>query len=111
MAVRLLNVPTGPSRALFFFGSLSVLLLLGVPLHDGILVPGTRADQLARQKPSTALPDTSLASHWHVWAGDRTMPGHFDRPRNLTTDIHGNVYVADTQNHRIQKLSPAGELL
>ena len=32
------------------------------------------------------------------------QPGEFDSPEGIATDDAGNVYVADTGNHRIQKL-------
>ena len=32
----------------------------------------------------------------------------FDRPRGITVDSKGNVYVMDTNNHAIRKISPAG---
>lgn len=35
--------------------------------------------------------------------------GQFDFPRGMTADISGNIYVADTNNGRVQKFSPAGE--
>ena len=41
----------------------------------------------------------------------RTAPGQFRAPHGVAVDGYGNVYVADTHNHRIQKLSAAGEPL
>ncbi len=37
--------------------------------------------------------------------------GQFYKPFDLSLDSNGNVYVADSGNHRIQKYSPDGELL
>ncbi|RMF93658.1 MAG: tetratricopeptide repeat protein, partial [Nitrospinota bacterium] len=34
--------------------------------------------------------------------------GRFSSPEGLAVDRQGNLYVADTQNHRIQKFSPQG---
>ena len=44
-------------------------------------------------------------------AGRLNGPGataQFNIPRGLTVDARGNVYVADTENHLIRKISPAG---
>jgi len=38
-------------------------------------------------------------------------PGQFSRPRGVAVAADGSLYVADTMNHRIQHLSPQGELL
>ena len=38
-------------------------------------------------------------------------PEQFRGPRSVALDAHGNIYVADYWNHRIQKLSPTGEPL
>jgi len=38
-------------------------------------------------------------------------PGQFNRPRDLAVTPDGTLYVADTDNHRIQHLSPNGQVL
>jgi hypothetical protein len=38
-------------------------------------------------------------------------PGQFNRPRDLAVAPDGTLYVADTDNHRIQHLSRDGEVL
>ncbi len=45
------------------------------------------------------------------FGGKGTAEGRFARPTNVTTDRHGNVYVSDTINGRIQKLDPEGRHL
>ena len=35
----------------------------------------------------------------------------FDKPRGITIDAYGMVYIADSNNHRVQKYSSEGELL
>ena len=35
-------------------------------------------------------------------------PGRFNRPSGLATDASGNVYIADTSNHTIRKITSAG---
>ena len=38
-------------------------------------------------------------------------PGEFARPRGLTDDASGNIYVADTGNHRVQKFDSDGKFI
>ncbi|MEW6717172.1 MAG: flippase activity-associated protein Agl23 [Chloroflexota bacterium] len=53
----------------------------------------------------------------HVWGSFADIskglapPGTFYEPWGLAVDLHGNVYVADTWNHRIQKFTPDGQFL
>ncbi|WP_338552082.1 S-layer homology domain-containing protein [Paenibacillus sp. KS-LC4] len=45
---------------------------------------------------------------WRAWSkadgGSGSGLGEFKSPRGVDVDLNGNVYVADTDNHRIQKL-------
>jgi len=43
------------------------------------------------------------------FGGQGTGPGQFNNPHGLAGDDDGNLYVADTDNHRIQKLTHSGQ--
>lgn len=40
-----------------------------------------------------------------------TDPGQFSTPRGIAVGPDGSIYVADAQNHRIQRLDPEGEVI
>jgi DNA-binding beta-propeller fold protein YncE len=44
-----------------------------------------------------------------TWGESGTDPGQFNIVHNIATDSDGMVYVADRENHRVQKFSPDGE--
>ncbi len=46
-----------------------------------------------------------------VWGGPGTEPGQFQRPRDMAFAPDGTLYVADTDNQRIQRLDSNGEPL
>ena len=58
---------------------------------------------------STLLPALALEAppYYHTqWGiGDSSGDGQFQSPRGLAVDSSGNVYVADSNNHRIQKFT------
>jgi len=54
--------------------------------------------------PSTLAGDTS------GFADGVGTEARFRFPYSVAVDFFGNVYVADTNNHRIRKISPAGEV-
>lgn len=45
------------------------------------------------------------------WGEGGSGEGQFSYPYGVATDAAGNVYVADSGNHRIQKFDPFGDLL
>ena len=58
---------------------------------------------------------TTFAGPTSVGSSDGYVDGNgpaarFYSPRAITVDASGNVYVADTLNHRIRKITPAGDV-
>lgn len=49
--------------------------------------------------------------HVGTWGGPGTTVGRFGGPFGITRDATGNLWVADTRNHRLQKFDPNGNLL
>jgi DNA-binding beta-propeller fold protein YncE len=45
------------------------------------------------------------------WGTEGSASGQFKRPQGIAVDSAGNVYVADTNNNRIQKFNSAGGII
>ena len=54
---------------------------------------------------------TSVGTEITHWGTAGTAPGQFDSPFGITVDEGGNVYVADTKNHRVQVFTGDGTFL
>ncbi len=83
-------------------------------------------DNARRRAPKRAATPTSLqptgsstaesrpaAGDWKVAeliGGPGTAAGQFACPAGLALDAAGNLYVADSYNHRIQRITPAGDV-
>ncbi|WP_166647238.1 choice-of-anchor D domain-containing protein [Prosthecobacter fusiformis] len=51
---------------------------------------------------------TTVAGATSGYADGTGTSALFDAPKGLVTDSEGNIYVSDTQNHRIRKITEAG---
>jgi len=66
---------------------------------------GARTEHVSRLRRFTA--DGRLLQ---TVASEGSAPGQVITPAGLCTDEHGNLWVADSGNHRVQCFSPAGQL-
>jgi predicted membrane-bound mannosyltransferase/sugar lactone lactonase YvrE len=61
----------------------------------------------AEQYAAKTVPLSPLAQ----WGSNGRNTGQFNTPRGLALDGQGNLYVADTENNRVQKFDSTGKLL
>jgi hypothetical protein len=54
---------------------------------------------------------TKHADYLSKWGGNGSATGQFNNPKGLAQDNNGNIYVADTGNHRIQKFDANGTFI
>ena len=80
---------------------------LGMP--TGIAVFGTYL-YVADHSNFVHKSDTS-GTFIKKWGSYGTGDGQFDSPQGVAVDAQGNVYVADTKNHRVQKFSADGTFI
>ena len=62
----------------------------------------------ANQRIQKFTPD---GGWWNAWGTPGNGAGQFTSPGGIAVDAAGNVYVADTGNHRVEKFSTTGAFL
>lgn len=76
---------------------------------------GTRVEDSAVRRTGWFGPEETFSYQKQVgfWVetGAFDGDGEFYEPRGIAVDLQGNVFVADTRNHRIQKFAPNGTFL
>jgi sugar lactone lactonase YvrE len=74
-----------------------------------VYVADTRNNAIRKITPAGVV--TKLAGSGSPGSTDGTgSAGFFNLPRGIATDSAGNIYVADTDNSTIRKITPAGEV-
>lgn len=77
----------------------SIFLLIMLLVTAGSILP-------AQADLSTTPPD-----FLQMWGSKGTGEGQFSNQDHVATDLNGNVYVSDVNNHRIQKFSKKGKFM
>lgn len=77
--------------------------------NSGVLYVADEYNHRIR-KISPAGEVTTLAGSGRGYADGASTAARFDFPRSVAVHASGTVYVADTDNHRIRKISPSGEV-
>lgn len=60
---------------------------------------------------SQEIPQRGLVKFLASWGERGSGPGEFKEPQGISVDPSGFLYVADTGNHRIEKLDPTGRFV
>jgi tripartite motif-containing protein 71 len=115
----------GNARVSHFWGDGTYLSEIGGPANIGgaqlsgpagvaISPTATYVADTAHNRILIYSNEGALTGKWGADDGNGpagTGPGQFNRPQALAVGPGGDVYVADTGNNRIQRLSPTGELV
>lgn len=71
-----------------------------IAISNGTLLVAVRGDHLIRCFPADGTPVV-----WE-WGRSGTGAGEFDRPTGICLDVHGNIYVTEHGNSRVQVFGP-----
>ena len=77
--------------------------------RDGnVLIADTGNHRIRKATPSGTL--TTIAGGQPGFCGDNGPAANacFDTPMDVKADARGNIYIADTGNHRVRRIDPAG---
>jgi serine/threonine protein kinase len=90
-----------------------VVLVAGILAIKGLSGKNSTSPAASTRTPGnrpTARPGAS-GGVIRQWGTAGSKPGQFHQPTGATLDAHGNVYIADSGNNRIQEFTAAGAFL
>jgi sugar lactone lactonase YvrE len=86
--------------------SFNTLERIAVDLSGNVYVTDRNNNKIRKITPAGVV--TTLAGSSSGSANGSGTAAQFSAPKGIAVDNLGNVYVADTNNHRIRKITPAG---
>jgi sugar lactone lactonase YvrE len=81
---------------------------VAVDAADNVYVADTGNHRIRKITPAGVV--TTLAGSTQGHADGTGTAAKFSDPQGVASDASGNIYVADSGNHRIRKITPAGDV-
>jgi serine/threonine protein kinase/sugar lactone lactonase YvrE len=80
---------------------------------NGNVVFADRDNSLVREVTASGQLRTIAGNRTHSWGGDggRAVDAALNHPQGVCLDNAGNVYIADTDNHRVRRVGTDGRIL
>ena len=82
-------------------------IALAIDNEDNVYVAEHGNSKIRKITPNGVV--TTFAGTSRGYRDGNVLESRFNRPRGMVFDAAGNLYVADTGNHRIRKISPDGQ--
>ncbi|MBI2911195.1 MAG: TIGR03663 family protein, partial [Chloroflexi bacterium] len=103
--------PSTPDRLWEYFLRRSLPMSLGSSDAIAYYPPGRTPGRVSTVPAESAETRVAALQPVAVLGRAGKGPGEFDSPKGLAVDRDGNIYVADSRNHRVQKLDSTGRPL
>ncbi|MGB4776045.1 MAG: NHL repeat-containing protein [Daejeonella sp.] len=82
---------------------------VAVDLEGNVYVADSENHRIRKISPSGKV-ETLAGNGNYTFADGTGMNASFKSPSGIAIDKEGNIYVADTDNHRIRKINPSGQV-
>jgi sugar lactone lactonase YvrE len=102
------TAPTAKALVAFLYIGLSALMLSATTLHTAGLQQTAYESEVTRHSIITTIAGNGIASG--SGDGGPALEATLNTPADLAVDAAGNVYVADTFNHRVRMITPEGAI-